>query len=77
MLSELEEGVFLRVSITAGATFQTVVNPPNEVALDFVAGSFGVPIKIDRSQPELSRFEQLGAELRDVWAAAELRVAFQ
>ena len=74
MLSELEEGVFLRASVTAGATHQTTVNKPNEFALDFAGASFGAPIELELPEQARERFEQLGAELQRIWSAGELRV---
>ena len=77
LLAEMDEGIFLRASVTAGATFQTRVNKPNEFALDFAGATFGVPIQADLPVQARERFERLGAELQRTWAATDLRVAFE
>lgn len=74
MLSKLDDGVFLRASVTAGATFQTSVNKPNEFALDFAGATFGAPIQLELPEEARERFEQLGLALQSLWNAEELRV---
>lgn len=76
LIAELDPGAYLHVAVTAGARFQTVVNKPNEFALDFRAGRFGDRLTVDLGAAAEETFRDLGHVLQFVWGATELRVSF-
>ena len=76
LTSKLVGGVTLRVSVTAGAEYQTIINKPNEVALDFTGAQFGDALLVEMSTPPEERFRCLGVEIHDIWKASDLRVEF-
>lgn len=76
LVAELAVAAYLHVVVTAGARFQTVVNKPNEFALDFRAGRFGDRVVIGLGAAAEDNWLDLGRALQSIWGATELRISF-
>ncbi|WP_420367599.1 hypothetical protein [Curtobacterium sp. L1-20] len=76
LIAELAVGAYLHVAVTAGGRSQTVVNKPNEFALDFRASRFGDRVTVGLGAAAEDDWLDLGRALQSIWGATELRLAF-